>query len=259
VDAVEIPGGTPFQDVTELLGPPDRFAGSARVSASWRYDDVPEPGTHLEISFTDGVVTGSHSGLDHGRAAPPEHGWARELVPAHVAHVESVHPDQRLLDRPGWARLTDPEMLAFVGSVDGPPPDGTLSWSARRVGELDVIVGMVAVTGAAEIRERLAHGYFVELASLIDGFGITPGRRDLAHWVFGATSPEDTVAHLAYLPTAKEITALAPTDLLTPADRAITPLAPGSGEPGPPPPSWGEQPAGDEPATARRGWQRWRR
>jgi hypothetical protein len=227
-------GMTP-REVVEILGPPLDFAdetdpslGGGVVRAGyrprglwWLYADWPKPGVEITLFFTNGQLA-SHN---ERRWHPPADevvwdDWAHEVMVDHVTRMEDEFPDQRLAEQPGWYELTTQEVLDFViatrADVIAP---GHIGRSARGFDDVDVIVSKFEVTDPATIRTYLPHGYLRTLSKLIDGFGITPRKRDLAHWLLGHAPDGGIVAHLAYVPADDDVTTLVPSELLAPGER----------------------------------------
>jgi hypothetical protein len=190
-------------------------------SVGWLYLDVPETGVETTVSFVNGRVTVARERpYDASARQVVRHDWAQELMLNHVARLEREFPDPGLTARPAWKRLTSQEVLEFALTARAyPAGPGRIGRCARRFGDLDVIVSLFEVTAPDQIRALVPNGYIAELMALVDGFGITPGKLDLAHWIIGRASTDDTVAHLAFLPSARDITALMPWDLLSPDEQ----------------------------------------
>lgn len=193
-----------------------------RTSFFWYYEDWPEKGVETMVNFVGGVVSGVQSRPDEAiEESVVQHEWARDVMTRALARVERDHPDDRLAARPGWQRLASPEVLGFILRVNAfPSRDEAMPACARRFGDLDLLVTMLPVTEADRIRELMPRGYLTALDGIMRGFGIRPGRNDLAHWILCRDEDDGgTVAHLCYVPSTRDVTALMPWDLLSAEER----------------------------------------
>ena len=184
----------------------------------WYYPDWPDKGTETMVNFAGGMVSSvQQRPSDPLDQAAVQHEWARDLITRQVARVATNHPDDRLVARPGWQRLTSPEVLDFVLNVNAFPARGErVPGRARRFGDLDLLVTMLPVIDSHRIRQLMPDGYLPVLDTLLRSFGLRPGRNDIAHWILCRDENDGgTVAHLCYVPSTREVTALMPWNLLS--------------------------------------------
>lgn len=222
MDMAELIGGSSFAVLRS--GPGTAIGGEAQLSdlprtLFWIYLDAPRPGMEIDITFNQGRLASAKvraHGL--GPQLGGEHPWVPQLITDHVARIESEREDG-LASRAAWHALTDPDVTDFVADHPKQPSGpGQFQASARRFGELDVLVSLLDVTSADEIRTRLPSGYLATLDGLLRLRGIRPGETDIAHWILGSDD-DRTVAHLAFVAADRSVTAVLPWDLLTDEER----------------------------------------
>ncbi|MGC4944266.1 hypothetical protein [Kribbella sp. DT2] len=187
---------------------------------TWLYRDVP-PGMETLVTLTNGVVTDAFDRpYDPSTRTQPDHEWSRELLPIALTKVEADPTFAQTVRLPGWQRQRSDEVSEFVAGASARSEDNELGRSASRFGELDVIVSYCEDLPITDVRPRyFPHGYLPVLTGLVDGFGIPPRRRDLAHWVLCRSTEGETMAHLVYLP-ATEQTIVLPWDLMSPEEQS---------------------------------------
>jgi hypothetical protein len=229
------------REVVDLIGPPLDFmepadllggaefavmtsgaAAQFKQKVHWLYIDIPNRGLETTVTFTNGAVSFARTQVyDASQREVVHHDWTYRLMINHLERMDRDWPDKRLIARPAWQRLATDEVLEFVETASAyPHAAGSIGRSAWRFGDLDVIVSLFEETDPDAIRAVMPDGYIPALSALVDGFGITPGKIDLAHWILGCASDTDTVAHLAFIPATRDLTFMVPWDLLSPAERA---------------------------------------
>jgi hypothetical protein len=216
MDMAELVGDSSF--AISRSGSQTRIGGKAQRSdlpdtLFWLYLGVPEPGQETDIVFEHGRLS---SVKVRPHAAPArdgvEHEWARRFITDHVARMERNHPD--LVDgRTAWRTMTGAEVVAFLlDNPKRPSAPGQIQATARRFGDLDVLVSLFDTTDPNAIRSRMPGGYVTCLDSLLRARGIRVGGTDVAHWMLCRAGNQAAV-QLAYLPADRSVGAILPADL----------------------------------------------
>jgi hypothetical protein len=145
---------------------------------------------------------------------PDEHNaWVRRVIPQHLAKIDEA--GDGLAWRPGWATLSTQAALAFVARAR----DAT----ARRFGDVQIVVSLLNETKPRRIRKLMPGGYFTWADRVFAAAGVSHGAQepDIAHWLVCADRSGAEV-HLGYFARSTR-EALLPWDVLTRAEQRNTP------------------------------------
>jgi len=143
---------------------------------------------------------------------------ASKLIVDHVERVVKDRPD--LMTSVAFRELTSTDTLDFIVNADAwPSPDGHITFRAKRLNQVIVLVSLVGTIDPSRIRNLMPAGYLPELDRLLHESGLRPGELDAAHVVLGLDADGRTAVHLAYLPAQRDITFLTPWDLLSDQER----------------------------------------